>query len=116
MQLLLKINAYFSQFYCNKNLLWLWVFSSFRTGAGLRLKKYRAEWSAGRVQVRSMQVQAKYLKLLWVRTQNFNPRRTLVGTHRQLMNDIHNGVWSEHTETSFAFICGAHNTDDNQKL
>ena len=39
MQLLLKINAYFSRFYCYKNLPWLWVFSSFRTGAGLRPKK-----------------------------------------------------------------------------
>jgi len=39
MQLLLKMNAYFSRFYCNKNLPQLRVFSSFRTGAGLRPKK-----------------------------------------------------------------------------
>ena len=42
LQLLLKRNAHFSRFYCNKNLPYLWVFSIFLTGAVLRPKTCRA--------------------------------------------------------------------------
>ena len=84
MKLLLKTNAYFSRFYCNKNLP-----SSFRTGAGLRPKKCGA--GAGWYGLRGgcgcgLEVcgagagNISQTPAGRERTQNFNPRRTLIYT------------------------------------
>jgi len=90
LQFLLKINAYFSRFYCNKNLPYLCVFSSFRTGAGLRPKSaWRAcvGWSAGRVRAGWGQnfsnscgcgAGVNFAGAGRVQTQNFKSRRSLM--------------------------------------
>jgi len=49
------------------------VFSSLWTGAGLRPKKCGASTGWDSRRVRSVRVRAKFLKLLQVQTQNFNP-------------------------------------------
>jgi len=92
MQLLLKINAYFSRFYCNKtcpSYEFLVVFRQVRVWDQKSVERggHWLGWSAGRVR-------AKFLKLLRVQsrvgsnfvgmgrvqTQNFNPCRTLIYT------------------------------------
>ena len=104
LELLSKTNAYFSRFFCNKDLPYAWVFRSFRTGAGLKSKKCGA--GAGWDGLRGAGVgreRARFLKLIRVRGgfkfcgckagagKNFNPRRTLLVVKGQ---SILFGTWT----------------------
>jgi len=94
LQFLLKINAYFSRFHCNKILPLLYICSSFRTAAGLWPKKCGAGrvrvglfCGAGRVRVVSVGVRGLSRHDFWnscgcgaVADKKFNPCRTLISS------------------------------------